>query len=87
MAIADLASWIPQGGTVGLLGAVAWMVFTGRLIPRKVHDQAVAAERQRGDDWRAVSQAQAARVEIQDRQMAEILTFVRAVREPPKEAA
>lgn len=59
---------------------VAWMVFTGRLVPRRVHEQAVAAERQRGDDFREAHRAVLARSEVQDRQLDEILTFVRAYR-------
>lgn len=77
----SLVPWVTQGGAVGLLGVAAWMLFTGRLIPKKIHEQAVAAERQRGDDWRDAYRAMEARAEIQDRQMAEILTFVRAPRE------
>lgn len=76
-----VAPWLTQGGAVGLLAAVAWMVFTGRLVPRRTHEQAVSAERQRGDDWRDAYRALEARTEVQDRQMAEILTFVRAPRE------
>jgi hypothetical protein len=76
-----LAPWITNGGAVGLLAAVAWMVFTGRLVPRRVHDQAVASERARGDDWRDAYRAEVARGETRDRQLGEILTFVRAPRE------
>lgn len=77
----SLVPWVTQGGAVGLLAAVAWMVFTGRLVPKRIHEQALATERQRGDDWRDAYRAMEARAEIQDRQMAEILTFVRAPRE------
>lgn len=77
----SLVPWATQGGAVGLLGATAWMLFTGRLVPKKIHDQAIAAERQRGDDWRDAYRAESARTEIQDQQLAEILTFVRAPRE------
>jgi hypothetical protein len=77
----SLVPWVTQGGAVGLLGAVAWMLFTGRLVPRKIHEQAVERERQRAEDWRDAYRTENARTEIQDRQMAEILTFVRAPRE------
>ncbi len=77
----QLVPWVTQGGAVGLLSAVAWMLFTGRLVPRRIHEQVVASERQRGDDWRDAYKAENARAEIQDRQMAEILTFVRSSRE------
>lgn len=79
--IDQLVPWVTQGGAVGLLSAVAWMLFTGRLVPRRIHEQVVASEHQRGDDWRDAYKAENARAEIQDRQMAEILTFVRAARE------
>lgn len=81
MALADLVPWVTQGGAVGLLAAVAWMVFTGRLIPRRVHEQAMAAERARGDDWRDAYRLIEARSEIQDRQLGEILAALRAPRE------
>lgn len=56
------------------------MVLTGRLLPRRLHEKAVQQERQRGDDWRDAYRAMEARAAIQDQQMAEILTFVRATR-------
>lgn len=31
--------WIVQGGAVGMLGLVAILVFTGRLIPRSIYRQ------------------------------------------------
>jgi hypothetical protein len=40
--------WVVQGGAVGLLGIVALMVFTGRLIPRS-HYEELARDR---DYWR-----------------------------------
>jgi hypothetical protein len=40
-----------QGGAVGLLGVVALMVFTGRLIPRTIYRE---MERDR-DHWREVA--------------------------------
>lgn len=79
--IDQLVPWVTNGGAVGLLSAVAWMLFTGRLVPRRVHEELIASQRQRGDDWRDAYKTEAARAEIQDRQMAEILTFVRASRE------
>ena len=80
MLSASVAPWI-QGGAVSLLGAVAWMLFTGRLIPRRIHEQAVTRERERGDDWHAAYLASDARADLLDRQMAEILSAVRTARE------
>jgi hypothetical protein len=33
----SVAPWI-QGGAVSILAAAVWMLFTGRLVPRRVHD-------------------------------------------------
>lgn len=43
--------WIIQGGAVGLLMLVAYMVFTGRLVPRQVYRD---MEKDR-DQWREVA--------------------------------
>lgn len=43
--------WILQGGAVGLLGAVALMVFLGWLVPRTTYKQ---LERDR-DYWRTIA--------------------------------
>lgn len=43
--------WIVQGGAVGMLGLVALMVFTGRLVPRSTYRD---MERDR-DQWREVA--------------------------------
>lgn len=76
-----LVPWVTQGGAVGLLGAVAWMLFTGRLVPRRIHEQAVTRERERADDWRDAYRAADARADLLDKQMGEVLTFVRTARE------
>jgi len=74
----------PWAAFLGLALLVVWLVFTGRLVPRRVHEQAITAERQRGDDFRDAHRAVLARCEVQDRQLDEILTFVR---QAPREAA
>jgi hypothetical protein len=76
-----IQEWGGTGSAIGLLAATVWMVFTGRLVPRKVHEQAIAAERQRGDDWREVARTQTTRAELSDRQLDEVLAFVRSARE------
>lgn len=78
MLLADVVPWATQGGAVV---GIAWMLFTARLIPRRLHDQAISAERQRGDDWRDAYRLIEARSEIQDRQLGEILAALRAPRE------
>lgn len=81
MGLTEVLPWLPQGGAIGLLAAVAWMVFTGRLVPRRQHEEALCIERTRGDDWRDAYRATDARAEVLDRQMSEVLTFVRGRRE------
>ncbi len=77
----SVVPWVTQGGAVSLLAAVAWMLFTGRLVPRRLHEQAVSRERERGDDWRDAYHAADARSDVLDRQMTEILSAVRTARE------
>jgi len=77
----SLVPWVTQGGAVGLLAGATWMLFTGRLVTRRIHEQAVGRERERGDDWRDAYRAADARADVLDKQMTEILTFVRTARE------
>lgn len=79
-----LQTWAGPGSAVGLLAATVWLVFTGRLVPRRVHERAVAAEERRAADWKEAYQAELQRAEIRDRQMDEILA---AIRNRPREAA
>jgi len=76
----SVTPWL-QGGAVTILAGVVWMLFTGRLIPRRIHEQAVARERERGDDWRDAYKAADARADLLDKQMGEVLSFVRTARE------
>lgn len=48
------ASLFVNGGAVGFLFAVLWMVYTGRLVPRSAVDDI----RQDRDNWRATAQTQ-----------------------------
>ena len=43
--------WVVQGGAVGLLTIVALMIFTGRLVPRRLYED---MEKDR-DQWREVA--------------------------------
>jgi hypothetical protein len=76
----SVAPWI-QGGAVSILAAAVWMLFTGRLVSRRVHDAAVGRERERGDEWRDAFKAADARADVLDKQMTEILSAVRTARE------
>lgn len=80
-----LQVWGSTGSAVALLAATVWLVFTGRLIPRRVHEQAVSAEQRQAAGWKDAYLAEVARGDLRDLQMAEILTFVR--RTPSREAA
>lgn len=79
-----LAAAGPWAAFLALAVAVAWMVFTGRLVPRRVHEQALAAERTAKTDWYEAWKAESARNEVRDAQMGEVLAFVRRA---PREAA
>jgi hypothetical protein len=35
----DLAGWIPQGGAVGLMLGAFWLVFTGKLVSWRIHNE------------------------------------------------
>lgn len=76
-----LTEVLRQYGWAGLaflmLAAAVWMVFTDRLVPGRAHRRALAAEKQRGDDWHAAWEAEVKRGEVHDAQMNEILAFVR----------
>lgn len=60
-----------QGGAVGVLLLAVLGIFTGRLVPastvdriEKVLTERLAEERARGDEWKASSEAQAARNDV-----------------------
>lgn len=42
-----LPGLVPTGGAVAMLGAVVWMIFTGRLIPGQTHQRIVADKDER----------------------------------------
>lgn len=73
----DLTPWVVQGGAVSLLAWGVWLLYTGRLVPRRVLDERVASEAQRADDWRAAYQREATRAAERDAQLAHILAAVR----------
>jgi hypothetical protein len=71
--------WIAGGGLPGL----AWIVYRlhkdAVTATQKGAEQAIAAERQRADDWRAAAEAAAKRADVREQQLA---TLLRAAREP-----
>jgi hypothetical protein len=77
---AAVAPWI-QGGAVGILAGAVWMLLTGRLMSRRLHDEAVALERLRAQEWRDAFLAADARADLLDKQMGEVLAFTRSARE------
>lgn len=37
--LTDLAGWVPQTGAAGMLLAGVWLVLTGRIVSRAVHEE------------------------------------------------
>jgi hypothetical protein len=37
--VTDLAGWIPQTGAVGLMLGTFWLVFTGKLVSWRIHNE------------------------------------------------
>ena len=76
MTVTGFSSWVVQGGAVGMLGVVAFMIYLGRLVPRRHYDDIVRDR----DQWRdvalkAIGQADALMPGAQiAAQMAEALT-------------
>jgi len=75
-----IAQWLGNLSPAGIASFVLWLVLTGRLVPRRQHEEAVAAQRQRGDDWHKAWDAEVARGDVRDRQLGEVLS---ALRRPP----
>ena len=76
-----ISDWAGPGSVFGMLAGAVWMVLTGRLVSRRVHEQALAAATTRAEDWKAAHLAEVKRGEMRDAQMAEVLAFVRRTRE------
>lgn len=66
-----------------ILGAV-WMLFTGRIVTRHAHKEAIDQERQRGDDWKETARLEKARNDLLTAQLGEVLA---GLRDRPREAA
>jgi hypothetical protein len=75
-----IAQWVGNLSGGGVATLVVWLILTGRLVPRRQHEEAIAAQRQRGDDWHAAWDAEVARGDVRDRQLGEVLS---ALRRPP----
>jgi hypothetical protein len=61
---ADLAPWVTQGGAAGILGAIVFGIYSGRLVPRRVvddirtdRDARIAEAHAQTQEWRAAYQA------------------------------
>ena len=50
--MAELSGWIPQTGAVGLLLATFWLMFTGKIIPWRIHNEV----RQDRDTYRTAAE-------------------------------
>lgn len=51
-----LPDWAPSGGAVAMLGAVVWMILTGKLVPGRTHDRIVADKDAQISEWRATAE-------------------------------
>jgi hypothetical protein len=69
----DLAPWLIQGGAVGLLAWGAVLLYTGKLVPRRVLIEQVDKVEERADDWRQAAAAADARAEDLQRQLNAVL--------------
>lgn len=67
----------PWAAAVSVVSLVLLSLIRGWLVPGRTVEREQAALKQRGDDWRDAYQAEVARGEVRDAQMAEILQFVR----------
>lgn len=71
---------IVQGGAAGVLLLAVIGILLGKLVPdrtldriEKVHEQQLANEKARGDEWRARGDAQEQRNDVLAQQLAELL--------------
>lgn len=70
----QVAPWLFQGGVAGI---VVWMLLTGRLIPRRMHEERIAELRKANADLWSALRAEVARGDVRDQQFNEILSYVR----------
>lgn len=85
MLLSLLAGAGPWAAFLGLALVMVIAMVSGKLIPRREHERALRAEEKRGDGWKDAYLAEVARGDLRDKQLNEILTFVR--RTPAKEAS
>lgn len=55
-------------GTVGVVITVGFLIFTGRLVPRRTYDDMVHDR----DQWRAESRIKDAQIDVKDEQLAHL---------------
>lgn len=48
----ELAGWVPQAGATGLLLVAVWLVLSGRIVPKGLHDEV----RRDRDTYRAAAE-------------------------------
>lgn len=72
-----IAPFAVPGGAVGLLGAVAWMVFTGRLIPASTVDKMLAVKQEEIAALNRGYDAEKARNELLTIQVGELMELSR----------
>lgn len=70
----ELLPLFTQGGALGVFAFVLYLFYREA---RRADQRAVAAEKQRADDWKAAWQAEVKRSSERDAQVAHILTAVR----------
>lgn len=70
--LGDLAGWVPQAGATGLLLAAVWLVLTGRIVPRALHDEV----RRDRDNYRAAAETALAASSEQASNVRQLVTAV-----------
>jgi hypothetical protein len=72
-----IAPFLVPGGAAGLLGAVAWLVYTGRLIPKSVVDQMLSVKNDELSNLRAGYNAEKERNQLLTEQVGELMELSR----------
>ena len=56
MSITELTPFLTNGPAIGILAWFVYQVFSGNIISRKMHDQAVEEANKRAETWRQVAE-------------------------------
>jgi hypothetical protein len=54
--VEEWLSYVPTGGAVSVLTAVAWMIYTGRLVPRSVMEERIEQYKEAAEFNRATAE-------------------------------